>query len=122
MEPDDPHNIPMYLIAPDIAMVDFDSRKINVQSDCEISEKIGEGSFAIVSKGILKKEKRIVAIKTLKISDQEKSAEAVKVLNEFRYDIFPRTMYLISLVYLSPQNFTQFFGRKIFRNFFNFFC
>lgn len=84
-EKDHDHLVKMEQIAPDIAMVDFEGKRIDFDREVTINEEIGKGAFGVVYKGIYNKE--VVAIKKLLLNG--KSEEETKdIYDEFRKEVW----------------------------------
>lgn len=54
-----------YRLAPDIAMTDFDGKRIDVEQDVEVGKKVGQGAFATVFAATFKKYTRLSLTHTL---------------------------------------------------------
>eukprot|EP01125_Pyxidicula_operculata_P003837 TRINITY_DN1526_c0_g2_i6.p1 TRINITY_DN1526_c0_g2~~TRINITY_DN1526_c0_g2_i6.p1 ORF type:complete len:1660 (-),score=387.66 TRINITY_DN1526_c0_g2_i6:980-5959(-) len=85
VNPEDVHMIPLYHVAPDFAMADFESLSIDVNKDVKLGEVLGEGAFATVHLGHYNNKK--VAVKVLKIKPDVQDKESLAVLNEFRREV-----------------------------------
>eukprot|EP01129_Flabellula_baltica_P003408 TRINITY_DN13177_c0_g1_i1.p1 TRINITY_DN13177_c0_g1~~TRINITY_DN13177_c0_g1_i1.p1 ORF type:complete len:1086 (-),score=195.09 TRINITY_DN13177_c0_g1_i1:1811-5068(-) len=76
------HNNIAFHIAPDIAMTGLDSNLIDLESQVNIGECVGEGAFATVFEGMYQDRK--VAIKLLTVNED---SDDVVVQNDFRQEV-----------------------------------
>eukprot|EP01114_Cavostelium_apophysatum_P022155 TRINITY_DN7922_c0_g2_i4.p1 TRINITY_DN7922_c0_g2~~TRINITY_DN7922_c0_g2_i4.p1 ORF type:complete len:1489 (-),score=439.35 TRINITY_DN7922_c0_g2_i4:127-4593(-) len=80
--------IPVAIIAPDIAMIDLESKKINL-SVLKIGKEIGRGAFGLINEAQF--EGKSVAVKRLLLQEDPELAdmkENINTFNEFRREVF----------------------------------
>eukprot|EP01129_Flabellula_baltica_P011673 TRINITY_DN5160_c0_g1_i1.p1 TRINITY_DN5160_c0_g1~~TRINITY_DN5160_c0_g1_i1.p1 ORF type:complete len:1628 (-),score=299.40 TRINITY_DN5160_c0_g1_i1:54-4937(-) len=79
--PNDVHLVPVFSLAPDLSMIDFDSHQVDLEHEVEFTDRVGEGAFADVFRGRYKDND--VAVKILKASAGTDTA----IHNEFRHEV-----------------------------------
>lgn len=84
-DPEDNHLVTMESIAPDIAMSDFEGKRIDLEREVVIGKELGQGAYGTVHLGVYNKEQ--VAIKKL-ITDGKPEEQARDIYNEFRKEVW----------------------------------
>lgn len=84
-DPEDNHLVTMETIAPDIAMSDFEGKRIDLEREVVIGKELGQGAYGTVHLGVYNKEQ--VAIKKL-ITDGKSEEQARDIYNEFRKEVW----------------------------------
>lgn len=84
--PEESHLVKMEQIAPDIALSDFEGKRIDLEREITILKELGKGSYGTVYKGIYNKE--VVAIKKLNVSKHHSEYEIKRIYNGFRREVW----------------------------------
>jgi serine/threonine protein kinase/GTPase SAR1 family protein len=84
-DPEDNHLVTMETIAPDIAMSDFEGKRIDLDREVVIGKELGQGAYGTVHLGVYNKEQ--VAIKKL-ITEGKPEEQARDIYNEFRKEVW----------------------------------
>jgi serine/threonine protein kinase/GTPase SAR1 family protein len=84
-DPEDNHLVTMESIAPDIAMSDFEGKRIDMEREVVLGKELGQGAYGTVHLGVYNKEK--VAIKML-ITEGKPEEQARDIYNEFRKEVW----------------------------------
>jgi hypothetical protein len=84
--PEDNHLVHMETIAPDIAMVDFEGRRVDMEREVVMTRELGRGAHGAVWEAIYNQEK--VAVKQLVIGADETEENAKKIFEEFRKEVW----------------------------------
>jgi len=84
-DPEDNHLVTMESIAPDIAMSDFEGKRIDLDREVVMGKELGQGAYGTVHLGVYNKEQ--VAIKKL-ITEGKPEEQARDIYNEFRKEVW----------------------------------
>jgi serine/threonine protein kinase/GTPase SAR1 family protein len=84
-DPEDNHLVTMETIAPDIAMSDFEGKRIDLEREVVVGKELGQGAYGTVHLGVYNKEQ--VAIKKL-ITEGKPEEMARDIYNEFRKEVW----------------------------------